>query len=84
MSLKPNVYPLGTTDEFIPVEVVVMGTLLEFSVNPIGTRPVSYTPAIYVAGEPGFIYDATAWGTFRIFARWDNGPVVDCGIFVVA
>lgn len=84
MSLKPNVYPLGTANEFVPVEVEGMGTLLELSVNPIGTRPLVYVAAIYSNGMPGFILNANAWGTFRIFARWDGGPLIDCGLFVVA
>ena len=83
MTDKPNVYTLGTT-EFVPVVVSGSGTLLEFSVNPIGTRPSTYVPAVINGGRVGVNFHPTSWGQWRIFARWDAGPLIDCGIVLVA
>lgn len=84
MTDKPNVYPKGST-EFVTIVLVDAGSgTPQYSVNPIGTRPTSWTN---LEGGSGFTLTGLLdVGTYRVFVKLTSGsnhPIIDCGLFEI-
>jgi hypothetical protein len=76
--------------EFQPVIVKVNGQVtqddLEFSVVPLKRRPDTWTAAVTLDGQVGFMVENLDPGSYTVWAKVLSSPelpVIDCGFFTV-
>lgn len=78
------------TIEFLPVTITVDGaavtTGIEFSVNPLSTRPTTWSAPYILGLQSGILISGYTAGVYVVWAKVTAAPeavVVDCGQFTI-
>ena len=85
-----NVFPRETV-EFQGVPITIDGIVtvanIEYCVVAPGSRPLTWIPAVTLAGNTGLMVQGRSVGTYQVWARVTSSPeipVINCGTFSVS